>query len=112
MPDTEVHLIYLPYIYSISYQYFCATVCYSTGLVAIRFGALTVDPVTGVLAPVVGVRLDVSRQTVVPVTASYCLALGDNTDSVLVRKINYTGCVSFQHVQLGHCQYTCSQNDR
>ncbi|CAB1347519.1 unnamed protein product, partial [Coregonus sp. 'balchen'] len=37
----------------------------------------------GVLAPVVGVRLDVPRQTAVPVTASYCLALGDNTDSVL-----------------------------
>lgn len=56
------------------------------------------DTVTEVLAPVVGVRLDVSRQTVVPVTASYCLALGDNPDSVLIRKVNYTGYFSFQHV--------------
>ncbi|XP_064840268.1 uncharacterized protein si:dkey-103g5.4 [Oncorhynchus masou masou] len=63
------------------------------GLVAIRFGALTVDPVTGVLAPVVGVRLDVSRQTVVPVTASYCLALGDNTDSVLVEALRKEWCL-------------------
>lgn len=69
-----------------------------TGLVAISFGALTVDPVTGVLAPVVEVFLDVSRQTAVPVTASYCLALGDNPDSVLIRKVNYTGYFSFQHV--------------
>ncbi|KAK6297050.1 hypothetical protein J4Q44_G00331920 [Coregonus suidteri] len=63
------------------------------GLVAIRFGALTVDPVTGVLAPVVGVRLDVPRQTAVPVTASYCLALGDNTDSVLLEALQEERCL-------------------
>lgn len=55
-----------------------------TGLVAIRYGSQTVDPVTGVLAPVVGARLDVSRKTVVPVTASYWLTVADQTDSVQV----------------------------
>lgn len=53
---------------------------------AIRYGFQTVDPVTGVLAPVVGARLDVSRKTVVPVTASYWLTLTDQTDSVQVVK--------------------------
>ena len=55
-----------------------------TGLVAIRYGSQTVDPVTGVLAPVVGARLDVSRKTVVPVTASYWLTVAGQTDSVQV----------------------------
>lgn len=51
---------------------------------AIRYGSQAVDPVTGVLAPVVGARLDVSRKTVVPVTASYWLTVEDHTDSVQV----------------------------
>ncbi|XP_029303072.1 uncharacterized protein LOC115018281 isoform X2 [Cottoperca gobio] len=54
------------------------------GLVAIRYGAQTVDPVTGTLATVVGARLDVSRKTV-PVTASYWLTVADQTDSVQVQ---------------------------
>ncbi|KAL0973021.1 hypothetical protein UPYG_G00197840 [Umbra pygmaea] len=63
------------------------------GLVAIRFGSLTVDPVTGVLAAVVGARLDVSRQTVVPVTASYCLALGEHPDSVPAEALQKEWCL-------------------
>lgn len=59
---------------------------YSAGLVAICCGSQTVDPVTGVLAPVVGVRLDVSRKTVVPVTASYWLTVVEQTDSAQVGK--------------------------
>lgn len=57
-----------------------------SGLVAIRYGSQTVDPVTGVLAPVVGARLEVSRKTVVPVTASYWQTVADQTDSVQVWK--------------------------
>ena len=56
------------------------------GLVPIRFGARTVDPVTGMLAPVIGARLDVWKRTVVPVTVSQCLTVGDTTDSVLVSR--------------------------
>lgn len=54
------------------------------GLVPIRFGAQTVDPVTGVVGPVVGARLDVLKRTVVPVTVSQCLNIRDTPDSVLV----------------------------
>ncbi|XP_060902571.1 uncharacterized protein si:dkey-103g5.4 [Labrus mixtus] len=57
------------------------------GLVAIRYGSQTVDPVTGVLAPVVGARLDISRKTVVPVTASYWLIMQDQTDSAQVEAL-------------------------
>lgn len=57
-----------------------------SGLVAIRYGSQSVDPVTGVLAPVVGARLEVSRKTVVPVTASYWQTVADQTDSVQVWK--------------------------
>lgn len=53
---------------------------------AIRYGSQTVDPVTGSLGPVVGARLDASRKTVVPVTASYWLTMADQTDSVQVGK--------------------------
>lgn len=42
------------------------------------------DPVTGVLAPVVGANLDVWKRTVVPVTVSQILTLGENPDSVMV----------------------------
>ncbi|KAJ4935626.1 hypothetical protein JOQ06_017157 [Pogonophryne albipinna] len=63
------------------------------GLVAIRYGSQTVDPVTGVLAPVVGVRLDVSRKNVVPVTASYWLTVADQTDSVQVEALQREVCV-------------------
>lgn len=54
------------------------------GLTAIRYGSQTVDPVTGGLARVVGARLDASRSTVAPVTASYWLATSDQTDGVEV----------------------------
>ena len=54
------------------------------GLVAIRCGALAIDPVTGGLAAVVGARLDPSTRTVVPVTAPYWLALGEQPDSIQV----------------------------
>lgn len=57
---------------------------YFTGLVAIRYGSQTVDPVTGLLAPVVGARLDASRKNVVPVTSSYWLMIREQTDSVQV----------------------------
>ncbi|KAF1394028.1 hypothetical protein PFLUV_G00022250 [Perca fluviatilis] len=63
------------------------------GLVAIRYGSQTVDPVTGVLAPVVGARLDVSRKTVVPVTASYWLTVAGQTDSVQVEALQREVCV-------------------
>ncbi|KAG7479263.1 hypothetical protein JOB18_021861 [Solea senegalensis] len=55
------------------------------GLVAIRYGSQTVDPVTGVLAPVVGARLDVTRKNILPVSASYWLTVVDQTDSVQVQ---------------------------
>ncbi|XP_043114159.1 uncharacterized protein si:dkey-103g5.4 isoform X4 [Puntigrus tetrazona] len=57
------------------------------GLVPIRFGAQTVDPVTGVLALVVGASLDVWKRTVVPVTVSQILTLGENPDSVTVEAL-------------------------
>lgn len=57
-----------------------------TGLVAICYASQTVDPVTGVLTPVVGARLDASRKHVVPVTASYWLTVASETDSVQVGK--------------------------
>lgn len=60
-----------------------------TGLVAIRYGSHTVDPVTGLLAPVVGARLDLSRKNTVPVTAFYWLMVEDQTDSVQVGKLLY-----------------------
>ncbi|XP_056230182.1 uncharacterized protein si:dkey-103g5.4 [Seriola aureovittata] len=63
------------------------------GLVAIRYGAQTVDPVTGVLAPVVGARLDASRKNVVPLTASYWLTVADQTDSVQVEALQRELCV-------------------
>lgn len=58
----------------------------SPGLVPICFGAQTVDPVTGLVAPVVGARLDVWKRTVVPVTVSQCLSINETPDSVLVSK--------------------------
>ncbi|XP_069003414.1 uncharacterized protein [Embiotoca jacksoni] len=63
------------------------------GLVAIRYGSQTVDPVTGLLAPVVGARLDVSKKTIVPVTASYWLMAEDQTDSVQVEALQREVCV-------------------
>ncbi|KAG7238714.1 hypothetical protein INR49_031230 [Caranx melampygus] len=63
------------------------------GLVAIRYGSQTIDPVTGVLAPVVGARLDVSRKNVLPVTASYWLAVAEQTDSVQVEALQREVCV-------------------
>ncbi|XP_040902498.1 uncharacterized protein LOC121187356 [Toxotes jaculatrix] len=62
------------------------------GLVAIRYGSQTVDPVTGVLAPVVGARLDVSRKNILPVTASYWLTMADQTDSVQVEVLQREVC--------------------
>ncbi|TMS07022.1 hypothetical protein E3U43_011115 [Larimichthys crocea] len=63
------------------------------GLVAIQYGSQTVDPVTGVLAPVVGARMDMSRKTVVPVTASYWLTVADQTDSVQVEALQREVCL-------------------
>ncbi|KAK9520852.1 hypothetical protein VZT92_020711 [Zoarces viviparus] len=63
------------------------------GLVAICYASQTVDPVTGVLTPVVGARLDVSRKYVVPVTASYWLTVADQTDSVQVEALQREVCV-------------------
>lgn len=57
------------------------------GLVAIRYGSQTIDPVTGALARVVGARLDAARRTVIPVTASYWLAVSDQPDSVQVGEL-------------------------
>lgn len=51
---------------------------------AIRYGSQTVDPVTEVLAPVVGARLDVSRKKVVPVTSFYWLIMIHQTDHIQV----------------------------
>ncbi|XP_068440228.1 uncharacterized protein si:dkey-103g5.4 isoform X2 [Clinocottus analis] len=62
------------------------------GLVAISYASQTVDPVTGVLTPVVGARLDVSRKNVVPVTASYWLMVADQTDSVQVEALQREVC--------------------
>ncbi|XP_051254705.1 uncharacterized protein si:dkey-103g5.4 isoform X3 [Dicentrarchus labrax] len=69
------------------------------GLVAIRYGSQTVDPVTVVLAPVVGARLDLCRKTVVPVTASYWLTVADQTDSVQVEALQREVCVRNTHWQ-------------
>ncbi|KAF7667131.1 hypothetical protein LDENG_00077930, partial [Lucifuga dentata] len=63
------------------------------GLIAIRCGSQTVDPVIGVLAPVVGARLDVSRKTVVPLTASYWLTVMDQIDSAQVEVLQREVCV-------------------
>ncbi|XP_047451086.1 uncharacterized protein LOC125014093 [Mugil cephalus] len=63
------------------------------GLVAIRYGAQTVDPVTSLLAPVVGARLDVSKNNVVPITASYWLMMTNQTDSVQVEALQREMCV-------------------
>ncbi|XP_046891896.1 uncharacterized protein si:dkey-103g5.4 [Hypomesus transpacificus] len=63
------------------------------GLVAIRCGALAIDPVTGGLAAVVGARLDPSTRTVVPVTAPYWLALGEQPDSIQVEALQKEVCV-------------------
>ncbi|XP_056613166.1 uncharacterized protein si:dkey-103g5.4 isoform X2 [Triplophysa dalaica] len=57
------------------------------GLVPIRLGAQTVDPVTGVLAPVIGASLDVWKRTVAPVTVSQYLASGESPDSVIVEAL-------------------------
>ncbi|KAK1786518.1 hypothetical protein P4O66_017646 [Electrophorus voltai] len=57
--------------------------CCLPGLVPIRLGAQTVDPVTAVLVSVVGARLDVWKRTVVPVTTSQCVTIGESPDCVL-----------------------------
>ncbi|XP_051935125.1 uncharacterized protein LOC127609336 isoform X2 [Hippocampus zosterae] len=57
------------------------------GLVAIRYGSQAIDPVTATLAPVVGARLDVLTDTVVPITASYWLAVADQTDTMQVEAL-------------------------
>ncbi|XP_017347105.1 uncharacterized protein si:dkey-103g5.4 isoform X2 [Ictalurus punctatus] len=57
------------------------------GLVPIRFGAQTIDPVTGVVAPVVGARLDFWKRTVVPVTVSQCLTIREAPDIVLAEAL-------------------------
>ncbi|KAJ8368257.1 hypothetical protein SKAU_G00082850 [Synaphobranchus kaupii] len=63
------------------------------GLVPIRIGARTVDPVTGTVETVVGARLDVLRQTVVPVTVSYSLTGRENFDKAQVDALQKEWCV-------------------
>ncbi|KAG7281741.1 hypothetical protein CRUP_028055 [Coryphaenoides rupestris] len=70
-----------------------------TGLVPIRIGSLTVDPVTGVLAPVVGARLDVSRKTIVPLTVSNWLSMCDHVDAVQAEALQREACVRSQYWQ-------------
>lgn len=53
-------------------------------MVAIRYGSQTIDPVTGLMATVVGIRLDVLKKTAVPVTAAYWLMMAEQTNSVQV----------------------------
>ncbi|XP_061137970.1 uncharacterized protein LOC133156175 [Syngnathus typhle] len=62
------------------------------GLVAIRYGSQAVDPVTAVLAPVVGARRDVLTDTVVPITASYWLTVADQNDSLQVEALEREVC--------------------
>ncbi|XP_030633960.1 uncharacterized protein si:dkey-103g5.4 [Chanos chanos] len=66
------------------------------GLVPIRFGALTVDPVTGAVAPVVGARLDILGKSVVPVTVSQSLIMGENPDSVQVEALQREYCLRIE----------------
>ncbi|XP_016525650.1 uncharacterized protein si:dkey-103g5.4 isoform X2 [Poecilia formosa] len=63
------------------------------GLVAIRYGAQAVDPVTGLLAPVVGARLDVCSKNIVPMTSSFWLMTAEQTDSVQVEALQREMCV-------------------
>ncbi|XP_038154475.1 uncharacterized protein si:dkey-103g5.4 [Cyprinodon tularosa] len=63
------------------------------GLVAIRYGAQAVDPLTGLLAPVVGAKLDVSRKIIVPVTSSFWLMMAEQTDGVQVEALQKEMCV-------------------
>ena len=55
-----------------------------TGLEAICYGCQAVDPVSGNVAPVVGARLDLSRKTVVPLTAAHWLMMAEHLDSAQV----------------------------
>lgn len=71
------------FIFNIQYMH--------AGLVAIRYGSQAIDPVTATLAPVVGARLDVLTDTVVPITASYWLAVADQTDSMQVGRGEWIG---------------------
>ncbi|KAL2085392.1 hypothetical protein ACEWY4_018712 [Coilia grayii] len=63
------------------------------GLVPIRLGAQTVDPVTGTLSAVVGVRLDPVKKTVVPLTISHYMSRVDNTDTVQLDVLQKEVCV-------------------
>ncbi|KAG9348574.1 hypothetical protein JZ751_002310, partial [Albula glossodonta] len=63
------------------------------GLVAIRIGARTVDPVTRTVGAVVGARLDALRQTVVPVTVSSSLSTTDNVDRTQVDILQREWCM-------------------
>ncbi|CAG6003331.1 unnamed protein product [Menidia menidia] len=64
-----------------------------SGLVPIRYGSQTLDPVTGLLAPVVGARLDVSKKTIVAVTASYWLMMAEQSESLQVEALQSEICV-------------------
>ncbi|KAG7471356.1 hypothetical protein MATL_G00123760 [Megalops atlanticus] len=63
------------------------------GLVPIRIGARTADPVTGVVGPVVGARVDLLKNTVVPITASYSLSVMENTNRSQVDVLRGEWCV-------------------
>ncbi|XP_036070856.1 uncharacterized protein si:dkey-103g5.4 [Oryzias melastigma] len=62
------------------------------GMVAIRYGSQTIDPVTGLMATVVGIRLDVLKKTAVPVTAAYWLMMAEQTNSVQVEELQREVC--------------------
>lgn len=64
------------------------------------------DPVTGVLAPVVGASLDVWKRTVVPVTVSQILTLGENPDSVTVSEVELNHSCIKAHLASGRL-YGC-----
>lgn len=83
-------------------------------MVAIRYGSQTIDPVTGLVATVVGIRLDVFKKMPVPVTAACWLMMAEQTNSVQVwRRIIFfwqTFTLSYLFLlALLHFLYTFSQ---
>ncbi|CAL1570452.1 unnamed protein product [Knipowitschia caucasica] len=62
------------------------------GVEAIRYGSRTIDPATGIVAPVVGARLDISRKSVVPLTAPLWLSISEKTDSIAMEGLQKEVC--------------------
>ncbi|XP_028321414.1 uncharacterized protein LOC114474973 [Gouania willdenowi] len=63
------------------------------GLVAIRYGSQTIDPVTGLLSTVVGARLDPIKKHTVPITASYWLMETGQSSSLQVEALQREVCL-------------------